>query len=54
MAKSLRGGLKKLGRERTRNIKENIRYMRIKSLKRAHARKTAKMAPAEWMEFIEI
>ena len=39
---------------RARNIKENIRYMRInKRLKRAGTRKSA-IAPAEWQEFIEI
>ncbi|MBR2641342.1 hypothetical protein IKD49_02725 [Candidatus Saccharibacteria bacterium] len=37
-----------------RKLKEKIRYMRIKGLKRSTERKKSKIAPAAWQEFIEI
>ncbi|MBR2753908.1 hypothetical protein IKD82_01985 [Candidatus Saccharibacteria bacterium] len=39
---------------RAKNIKEIIRYMRIKRLKSSSEHKKSKIAPAEWQEFIEI
>lgn len=39
---------------RAKNIKENIRYMRIIRLKRSKERQKSKIAPAAWQEFIEI
>ncbi|WP_206660894.1 hypothetical protein [Candidatus Nanosyncoccus alces] len=36
------------------NIKEKIRYMRIKRLSRSSERKKSKIPPAAWQEFIEI
>lgn len=36
------------------NIKEKIDTMRIKMLKRRETTPKAKIAPAEWQEFIEI
>ena len=54
MAKVFREvGLQKIKVVGWQNIKEKIRYMRIKLAKRAHVRK-AKIAPAKWQEFIEI
>ncbi|MBO7718263.1 hypothetical protein J6S37_02085 [Candidatus Saccharibacteria bacterium] len=40
--------------EKAITIKENIRYMRIKRLKREASRKKSTIAPAAWQEFIEI
>jgi len=39
---------------RATNIKEKIRYMRIKRLKRSEERQKSKIPPAAWQEFIEI
>ncbi len=35
-------------------IKENIRYMRIKRLRRSKEYQKSKIPPAAWQEFIEI
>ena len=36
------------------NIKEKLRYMRIKRLKRSGEQKKSTIPPAAWQEFIEI